>query len=104
MISNSELGSYLLCKATGIFMNFLYFYLAIFKGLKLKQFLKQLNRKKQKRKKREICTGPAGRAGPASDRQQHARAHPPRGPASRQAAQLARATPPLIFSLFFFFL
>jgi hypothetical protein len=86
MISNSELGSYLLCKATGIFTNFLYFYLAIFKGLKLKQFLKQLNRKKQKRKKGKSAPDrQAGPAQPATGSNTRAR--------TRRAAQQAAKQP-----------
>jgi hypothetical protein len=59
LFSNSELGSFLPCKATEIFYDLSVFLFGLSKKPKTKTALKQL-------KKREGSTGPAVRAGPAS--------------------------------------
>jgi hypothetical protein len=96
--SNSEIGSYLLYKATGIFTNFSLFLFSYFKGLKLKQFLKQLNRKKK-----VSCRGPNwAESGPSG----HSPPAPPQGQAGPAgidpSSQQPSRTPSFCFFFYFF--
>jgi hypothetical protein len=86
----------MLCKATGIFMNFSVIFIWLFEGLKLKQFLKQLNRKK--RKKRFQRRTELGRSRPSRPQSTRACA------AHQEAQPLAAASsfPSLFLFLCFF--
>jgi hypothetical protein len=99
--SNSEIGSYLLYKATGIFTNFSIFLFGYFKGLKLKQFLKKLNRKNNNNKVSSRGPNWAESGQLATVRPQPREAKPAQ-PGSTQAASSPAALPPFVFSSIFF--
>jgi hypothetical protein len=85
----------MLCKATGIFMIFSEFFYWLLEGLKLKQFLKQLKRKKKEKKGGGPNWAETGLAGRRS-----------RSRAQRQEASTAEPALFLFFSfslLFVFF-
>jgi hypothetical protein len=86
----------MLCKATGIFMNFSVIFIWLFEGLKLKQFLKQLNRKKRKKRFRRRTE--LGRSRPSRPQSTRACA------AHQEAQPLAAASsfPSLFLFLCFF--